>query len=237
MAVARHEFAGPWRGRRCGRAASPRRSPRAGSPTSWAMIPPGRVSEPGQLVGCADRVQRERSPSGWPRRASPRRRHRAPRPRARAGRHRSAIASAPALRSSLTRSSIPEPSIGPRTVIDDAGPRRRIDARVQADAPQVGAQLIDRDVAACRVLVESTPSSCSSVADSSAQLVVAVVKVRHEHRQVLRRQACERRAARLRAQLDDDEHAEQEGHGRDRELVPTSSHRYGEAPGDGSGRA
>ena len=73
---------------------------------SWAMIPPDRVSDPSELVERADRVDRERA---LERRRADRygpgsadRDHAGHQPRS-----SMAIASAPALRSSLTRSSIP----------------------------------------------------------------------------------------------------------------------------------
>ena len=69
------------------------------------------------------------------------------------------------------------------------------------------------------VFWSSVASSRSRVATSRAELVVAGVEVGDEDRQVLRRQLGEGRAARLGPQLDDDEQAEDEGDGRDGELV------------------
>ena len=59
-----------------------------------------------------------------------------------------AIASAPALRSSLMSSSTPGPSIGPRIEIDDAGTADRVEPGVRPDALEVGGDLVDRHVAA-----------------------------------------------------------------------------------------
>ena len=80
--------------------------------------------------------------------------------------------------------------------------------------------------------------------DLLAQLVVALVEVRDEDRQVLGDERREPGAAGLGAQLDDDEQAEHEGHGRDRQLVATDVHRgqpggleAGPAAGVGDGAA
>ena len=120
------------------------------------------------------------------------------------------------------------------------GPGRRIDAGVQPDAAQVGAQLVDRHLAALGVVGQGRQLALQA-GDLAAQLVVAVVEVRDEDRQLLRGQPGERRAARLGPQLDDDEQPEDEGHGRDGELVPSLVHRQPPgstvAPGDGWGRA
>ena len=65
----------------------------------------------------------------------------------------------------------------------------------------------------------------------ATQLIVAGVEVRDQDRQVLRRQLGQARAQRLRAQLDDDQHAEDEGDDRDRDLAPRAMHR--QPPGTG----
>ena len=127
-------------------------------------------------------------------------------------------------------------------MIDDARPGRRIDARVQAHPAQVGAQLVDRHLAALACSAARVASSRSSVRDLAAQLVVAVVEIRDEHRELLRRQPGEGRAARLGPKLDDDEQAQDERHGRDGQLVATagasvSRPASARLPGDGCGRA
>ena len=112
------------------------------------MTPPDRVSEPVSLSGRPDRHQLEGVAE----------RHAVD--LGLAGAHRVtttpvttrtppvAIASAPALRSSLMSSSTPLPSMGPRIEIVTPGPADGIESGVGADAFQVGGDLIDRDVAA-----------------------------------------------------------------------------------------
>ena len=118
-------------------------------------------------------------------------------------------------------------------MIETPGPDRRVDARVEPDAAQVGPQLVDRRVAAIGVLGEDIELALEG-RDLGPELVVAVVEVGHEDGQVLRGQTGERRAARLGAQLDDDEQAEQERHRGDRELVPTATHRGEAVPARGA---
>ena len=110
---------------------------------------------------------------------------------------------------------------------------------VEADPPQVGPQLVERHVAAFACSGQDDELALQR-GDLAPQLVVAVVEVGDEHRQVLRRQPGEGRAARLGPQLDDDEQPEQERDGGDRQLVARrATHRrpVDAGAGDGSGRA
>ncbi len=82
-------------------------------------------------------------------------------------------------------------------------------------------------------------SSRSSDATSRRELVVPLVQVRDEHREVLCRERGEARVAGLGPQLDDDEQAEDERHGGDRELVASAAHHFvpADAPGPGDALA
>ena len=161
---------------------------------------------------------------------------RAARRRRRRGRRRTpatAIASAPAFRSSLIRSSSPAPSIGPLIVIVTPRPVTGSRPGVGPDATQVASELVDRDVAASLVGGQRRELALER-GDLAAQLVVARVEVGDEHGQVLRRELGQRRSAGLGPELDDDEHAEQERHGGDRDLVAASCIMSAAGTGDGT---
>ncbi len=144
------------------------------------------------------------------------------------------------MRSSLISSSTPGPSIGPLDRDRDAGPGHRVEAGVRPHPLEVGGELVDRDVAARAVLDERLELLVEH-RDLAPELVVAGVEVRDEHRQVLRGQLGETGVAGLRAELDDDEQAEHEGDGRDRELAAAAVHaqspaaRLGAADGEAEG--
>ena len=104
---------------------------------------------------------------------------------------------------------MPRPSIGPCTTIETPGPCAGSMPGVEPDPPQVGAQLVDRRVAALGRSGRGPPSSRSSVAISprswslrSLRLATSTVR------------SCDDRPAnavpaRLGPELDDDEQAEQ----------------------------
>ena len=134
-----------------------------------------------------------------------------------------AMASAPALRSSLTRSCSAAAVDRPADRHHDTAACHRGQPGVRPDPLELGAQVVDRDLAARLVLGQRGQVALQG-GDLAPKLVVAPVQVGHEDRQVLRRELGERRTLGLRPQLDDDEDAQQEGDRRDRDLVAPSLH-------------
>ena len=181
---------------RSGRPASPSASRAASVAASWATTPP----DAGQRAG--QRLPGRRSPGPRTGRRAAR-----PRPTARPAARRSrrpgttrtssiAIASAPALRSSLMQllDGLAARS-GPATVIATPGPptgSRPANARTRRE---VAAELVDRRLAA-RLVAGQRRRAPARGRDLAPQLVVAGVEVGDEDGQVLRRHAGERRRRR-----------------------------------------
>ena len=174
---------------------------------SWAMTPPERVSEPVSLSGAPIASRSKRVAEGD---AVDLRRARRP------------VTTTPV----TTRTRADGDRLGARVaqLVDElldalpvdraadrdrhAGAADRIEPGVGADALEVGGDLVDRDVAARRGSRWSVASSSWSDRALAPELVVARVEVRHEDRQVLRRQLGEPARTRLRPELDDHEQAE-----------------------------
>ena len=138
-----------------------------------------------------------------------------------------AIASAPALRSSLSSCSTASPGIGPLTVTRTPSPRTPIEpdqARIRLRSLRIWpADVSPRSTAPARVSRWRSSAAISWRSWSLRVVRLATSTVR----------SCDDSAARpvvgrLRPELDDDEEAEQEQHGRDREAAAT---------GGASGRA
>src|SRR5689334_3809611 len=101
---------------------------------------------------------------------------------------------------------------------------RRVDARVQPDAAQVRAQLIDRRVAALIVLAEHRELPLER-GDLTAELVITVVEIADQDGQVLRGQPGEGIAGGLHLELLHGQEAEQQRDRGDRQLVRSTAHR------------
>ena len=211
---------------------------------SWAITPPDRVSEPVSLSGAPMAATSNPSLSGTP-----------------------SIAAAPGRAGHDHAGHHPDRSDGDRLgpgvaqLVDelldtrsvdravdrdrDPGSGDRIEPGVGADPLQIGADLVDRDVATRAVLDERRQLPVER-GRFRTQVIVAVVEVGHQDGQVLRGQLGKARVASLRSELDDDEQPERERHRRDRQLASSSAHAQppgtllgvtdGPADGDASGR-
>ena len=192
---------------------------------SCAMMPPARVSEPVRVSGCRSpgsrtgrraRVSSTETAPGSPPTTVP-------------GTTRTssiAIASAPALRSSLSRSSIAAAPIGAADRDLDPAAGDTVEPCPGADPGEVGLDLADGRRAA-RAAAARASSWRWSVAISAPELVVARVEVGDEERQVLCRHAGRAVVARLGPDLGDDEQPEDDRDGGDERLAARSAERRG----------
>ena len=164
---------------------------------SWATIPPARVSEPVSDSGAPIARIVNGSPSGVSSTESDAR-HPADRPCPVTTRTSSiAIASAPALRSSLSRSSTSGAPIGPRTVIVMPSPATGSSPAQARIRSRSALDLGDRGRAAGRRPARASSSWRCEARDLRPEPVVVGVQVADEQRQVLGRQR--RRADRRRS--------------------------------------
>ena len=133
-----------------------------------------------------------------------------------------AIASAPGVAQLVDEVLEPAPSIGPRIVIVTPGPGRPDPARRTARTRRRSARSSSTDASPRSAFAVSVASSRSSVAISLRSWSLRALRLATRTVRSWRTAPARRGAAGLGAQLDDDEQAEHEGHGRDRQLVATA---------------
>ena len=168
----------------------------------WAMTPPVRVSVPVRICGLPIARISNASPSGLfstesspgaPATTTPTT-IRTP---------STAIASAPALRSSLSRSSMPSPPMLPADGDRDPLPRHGREARPGADPGEVLGQLVDGRLAAIAAAARLASWRCRARAISSRSWSLPVVRLAMSWVSSVADRAGEARHARLPAELAD----------------------------------